>query len=93
LVSRIGFIGWFLAISAAPLAGTTIAEAVRYATSRHRSRSLFLTVVAGVVLGALPIMLIQIFSMNIFGIIFQVVYLIIAVPLVYTRLSGIQLTR
>ena len=93
LVSRIGFIGWFLAISAAPLAGTTIAEAVRYATSRHRSRSLFITVVAGVVLGALPIMLIQIFSMNIFGIIFQVVYLVIAVPLVYTRLSGIQLTR
>jgi hypothetical protein len=93
LVSRIGFIGWFLAISAAPIAGTTIAEAVRYATSRRRSRSLFITVVVGVVLGALPIMLGQIFSMNIFGIIFQVVYLVIAVPLVYTRLSGIQLTR
>jgi hypothetical protein len=93
LLGSIGFIGWFLAISAAPIAGTTIAEAVRYATSRHRSRPLFLTVVAGVVLGALPVVLIQIFSMNIFGIIFQVVYLIIAVPLVYTRLSGIQLSR
>jgi hypothetical protein len=93
LVSSIGFIGWFLAISAAPLAGTTIAEAVRFATRRHRSRSLFLTVVVGVVLGALPIMLSQIFRGNIFGIIFQVVYLIIAVPLVYARLSGIQLRR
>jgi len=93
LISSIGFIGWFLAISAAPIAGTIIVEAVRFATRRHRSRSLFSTVVVGVILGALPIMLIQIFSMNIFGILFQVVYLVIAVPLVYTRLSGIQLRR
>lgn len=93
LISGIGFIGWFLAISAAPLAGTTITEAVRYVTRRHRSGSLFLTVAAGMVLGALPITIVQILSMNIFGIIFQVVYLIIAVPLVYTRLSGIQFFR
>jgi hypothetical protein len=93
LLGSIGFIGWFLAVSAAPVAGTIIAEAVRYATRRHRSRSLFITVVAGVILGALPMMLIQIFSMNIFGILFQVIYLVIAVPLVYARLSGIQLRR
>jgi hypothetical protein len=93
LVSSIGFIGWFLAISAAPIAGTIIAESVRFVTQRRRSRSLFLTVAAGVVLGALPVMIVQILSMNIFGIVFQVVYLVIAVPLVYTRLSGIQLRR
>jgi hypothetical protein len=93
LLSSIGFIGWFLAISAAPIAGTIISEAVRFATRRHRSRSLFITVVAGVILGALPMLLMQIFSMNIFGIIFQAVYLVIAVPLVYARLSGIQLRR
>ena len=93
LVSRIGFIGWFLAISAAPLAGTAISESVRFVTQHHRSRSLFLTVAAGMVLGALPIMIFQILSMNIFGIIFQVIYLVIVVPLVYTRLSGIQLFR
>jgi hypothetical protein len=93
LVSGIGFIGWFLAVAAAPIAGTTIAEAVRFATRRHRSPSLFITVAVGVVLGALPILLSQIFRGNIFGIIFQVVYLVIAVPLVYTRLSGIQLSR
>jgi len=92
-ISGIGFIGWFLAFSAAPIAGTTIAEGVRLVTRRHRSRSLFLTVGAGVVLGALPVMIFQIFSMNIFGIIFQVIYLVIATPLVYTRLSGIQLFR
>jgi hypothetical protein len=93
LISSIGFIGWFLAISAAPIAGTTIAEAVRFVTRRHRSSPLFLTVAAGVVLGALPVMIFQILAMNIFGIIFQVVYLVIAVPLVYTRLSGIQFFR
>ena len=93
LIGSIGFIGWFLAFSAAPIAGTTIAEGVRFVTRRHRSRSLFLTVSAGMIFGALPIMLIQIFSMNIFGIIFQVIYLVIAVPLVFTRLSGIQLFR
>jgi hypothetical protein len=93
LISGIGFIGWFLAFLAAPIAGNTICEGVRIVTRRHRSRSLFLTVVGGMVLGALPVMIIQIFSMNIFGIIFQVIYLVIAVPLVYTRLSGIQLFR
>ena len=93
LVSGIGFIGWFLALSAAPIAGTTITEGVRLVTHRHRSRALFLTVAAGMALGALPVMIFQILSMNIFGIIFQVVYLIIAVPLVYTRLSGIHLLR
>jgi len=40
--------------------------------------------------GALPVMIVQILTMNVFGIVFQVIYLIIAVPLVYTRLSGIQ---
>ncbi len=93
LISSIGFIGWFLALSAAPIAGTTISEGVRFVTRRHRSRSLFITVGAGMILGALPVMIFQILSMNIFGIIFQVVYLIIAVPLVYTRLSGIQLFK
>jgi hypothetical protein len=93
LVSSIGFIGWFLALSAAPIAGTTITEGVRFVTRRRRSRSLFLTVLAGMVLGALPVMIFQILNMNIFGIVFQVVYLVIAVPLVYTRLSGIQLFK
>ena len=90
LIGSIGFFGFFLAFSAAPIAGTTIAEGVRYVTGRRRSRPLFLTVTAGMVLGALPVMLVQIFSMNIFGIVFQIIYLVIAVPLVYSRLSGIQ---
>ncbi len=92
IVSRIGFIGWFLIIIGAPSAAVVIAEGVRMATGRRRSRPLFMTVAAGVVLGALPVILVQVFT-NPFGVLFQVIYLVIAVPVVYSRLSGIQLFR
>jgi len=55
---------------------------------------LFITVAVGVVVGALPVILFQlVFTRNLFGILFQVIYLVIAVPVVYSRLSGIQLFR
>jgi hypothetical protein len=93
LIGGIGFFGWFLIAAGAPTAAVAIAEAVRLATNRRRSRPLFITVAAGVVLGALPVILFQLLTFNLFGILFQVIYLVIAVPLVYTRLSGIQLFR
>jgi nitrate reductase NapE component len=93
LVGGIGFIGWFLVIAGAPAAGAIIAEALRYALRKHRSRNLFITVAVGVVLGALPTLLTQIFIGNFYGIIFQVIYLVLATPVVYTRLSGIRLSR
>lgn len=93
LIGGIGFFGWFLIAAGAPTAGVAIAEAVRAVTRKRRSRALFITVAVGVVAGALPVILFQVFIFNLFGIIFQVIYLAIAVPLVYTRLSGIQLFR
>jgi hypothetical protein len=93
LIGGIGFFGWFLIAAGAPIAGTAIAESVRFVTRRHRSRPLFITIAAGVVAGALPMVLFQLLALNLFGILFQVIYLVIAVPLVYTRLSGIQLFR
>ncbi|MBI5841771.1 MAG: hypothetical protein HZB19_16915 [Chloroflexi bacterium] len=93
LIGSIGFFGWFLIAAGAPTTAVTIAEGVRLATRRRRSRPLFITVAVGVVLGALPVILFQVFTLNLFGILFQVIYLVIAVPLVYTRLSGIQLFR
>jgi len=93
LIGSIGFFGWFLIAAGAPTAGVIIAEAVRAATRKRRSKNLFITVAVGVVIGALPVILFQLFIFNIFGILFQVIYLAIAVPLVYTRLSGIQLFR
>lgn len=93
LIGRIGFFGWFLIAAGAPTTAVAIAEGVRRATNRRRSRPLFITVAIGVILGALPVILIQILRGDLFGIIFQVIYLIIATPVVYTRLSGIQLFR
>jgi hypothetical protein len=94
LIGGIGFFGWFLIAAGAPTAGVGIAEGVRLVTRRRRSRPLFLTVAVGVVLGALPVLLFQlVFAGNLFGVLFQVIYLVIAVPVVYSRLSGIQLFR
>ena len=93
LIGRIGFFGWLIIAFGAPTAAVAIAEGVRLVTGRRRSRPLFITVAVGVVLGALPIILIQVLGMNLFGILFQVIYLVLAVPVVYSRLSGIQLFR
>lgn len=92
-VGSIGWIGWILIFIGAPIAGGIIAEAVRAATKRRRSRALFLTVGAGVIVGALPMIFIMLFSQNLFGLIYQGVYLFVAAPTVYARLSGIQLSR
>ena len=94
LIGGIGFLGWFLIAAGAPTAGVVIAEGVRLVTRRRRSRPLFLTAAVAVILGALPVLLFQlVFAGNLFGVLFQVIYLVIAVPVVYSRLSGIQLFR
>lgn len=92
-IGGIGFFGWFLIAAGAPTAAVAIAEGVRLFTRRRRSRALFMTVAAGVVIGALPVILLQVLRGDLFGIVFQIIYLIIATPIVYTRLSGIQLFR
>jgi hypothetical protein len=93
-IGGIGFFGWFLIAAGAPTAGVAIAEGVRMVTGRRRSRALFATVAAAVVVGALPVILFQlVFAQNLFSILFQIIYLVIAVPVAYSRLSGIQLFR
>jgi hypothetical protein len=94
LIGRFSFFGFIIIFAGAPTVAVMIAEGVRTVTRRRRSRALFITVAFGVVLGALPIMLFQlVFAGNLFAVLFQVIYLVIAVPVVYSRLSGIQLFR
>jgi hypothetical protein len=93
LIGNIGFIGWFLIIAGAPTAGVVISEGIRAATRKHRSRALYITVIVGLIAGALPVILFQLLIGNFFGILFQGIYLFIVIPVVYTRLSGIQLFR
>ena len=93
LIYRLSFIGWILIIIGSPTAGIVIAEGVRLITRKHRSRALFITIASAVVLSALPIIIINLVTLNIFSLIFQGIYLFIATPVVYTRLSGIQINR
>lgn len=93
LIGGIGFFGWLIILFGAPTAAMAISEGVRAVTRKRRSRSLFITVAVGVVLGAAPFILFQLFALNVFGVIFQVIYLVIVTPVVYARLSGIQLFR
>jgi hypothetical protein len=92
-VSGLSFIGWILIIIGAPTAGVIIAEGVRLVIKKRRSRALFITIAIAMVLGALPVIIFNLIPFNLFGLIFQGIFLFIATPVVYTRLSGIQLTR
>jgi hypothetical protein len=88
-----GFFAFIIIFFAAPTVGIVIAEAVRYVTRKHRSRPLFITIVVGVILGALPIVIFNLLVFNLYGLIFLGIFLFVASPVIYTRLSGIQLTR
>ena len=93
LVGAIGFFGWFLVIIGAPTAGMVIAEGARFVIKRHRSRTLFITIAVAVGLGAIPVILFQLLNFSLFGLLFQGIYLALAIPAVYTRLSGIQIFK
>jgi hypothetical protein len=86
----LGIWGLFLAISLAPAVGAGAAEVLRRAIRRHRSPRLFLTAAAGTAAGALPVMLFNLISGNMFGLIFAAGYVILITPTVYYRLRGIQ---
>lgn len=91
LVSFIGFFGLLIVPAAAATFGAGIAEAVRRVTGRRRSPLLFRLILAGVILGALPVALLQLMSFNLFGIAFQAIYIFITASTVYYRISGIQI--
>jgi hypothetical protein len=96
LVTLIGSFGIFMLFIigiGASTAGVIIAEAARFATRKHRSRALFLTVAAGMVLGALPVIAWQLLNLNGWGLIAQAIYLVVGTPVMYSRLSGMRLFR
>ncbi|HEY5902307.1 MAG TPA: hypothetical protein VIU39_07125 [Anaerolineales bacterium] len=93
LVGGFGFFMLLIMSIAASTAGIIIAEGARLVTRRRRSRPLFLTVAAGMILGALPVIGFQVLNLNVWGLIAQALYLVIAVPVMYSRLSGIQFFR
>ena len=95
----------FLTILIAPLIGTVIGEAVKFVTQKRRSKYLNLIAVSGIILGALPILLVQLinlgffsfaagfrgFAGGIFPLVWQGVYLFLATSSAYYRISGIRI--
>lgn len=94
LLGGFSIIMLFIIGIAASTAGVIIAEAARFVTRKHRSRKLFMTVAAGMVMGVVPVLILEIFlTRDIWGLIFQAAYLVIATPVMYSRLSGLQLFK
>ena len=93
LLSFIGFFMFFLLLTAAPIVGAIIASAVQASVRKHRSKSLFIAAAVGVVIGAVPISLFLLLTKSIFGLIAIGIYIVIAAPMVYARLSGIEFRR
>lgn len=87
------FFAWIVIAAVAPTLGVVIAEALRFVTRKHRSKSLFVTLLAAVILGAAPVIIFLLLTLDFWSLIFQGIYLFIAVPVIYYRLSGIQLRR
>jgi hypothetical protein len=103
-----GFFFGLIVLAVAPAAGTIIARVLLFVLRRRRSRALFLTISAGVVVGAVPAIISQIssviFVMNYYGaesfsiwsllpMAWIIAYLFIAVPVVYSQFSGIRLSK
>jgi hypothetical protein len=96
LTSVIGFFTFLMA----PAAGVVIAEAVRLVIKKRRSKRVFRFVVAGAILGGLPMLLLTGISflggiasgsfrlLSLLPLGYQILYLVMAVPSTYYRLSG-----
>jgi hypothetical protein len=91
--SFLGIFMFFIALAAAGGAGVFIGNLGLWAIGKRRSRPLFFTCAAAVILGAVPPALFLIWSGNFYPLIFLGIYVVVATPAVYARISGIQMTR
>jgi len=89
----VGFFMWFISFAIAGAAGVFIANATQTALRKRRSKQLFWVVAAGVVVGAIPVILFLLLTGNFFSIVWQGIYLVTATPTVYARISGFQFSR
>jgi hypothetical protein len=91
VASFIGFFIFFLAAGIGSGAGVLISNLTLRAINKRRSRSLFYACATGVALGAIPIAIFLFFFGNWFAALAVVLYAVIVTPMVYSRISGIQL--
>lgn len=91
----------FFTIFVAPVFGVLIAETVRWAVRKRRSPLLYKLAAGGALLGALPLLVIELVSTifllsqgggltGLFGLLWPGIYTFLVVSTTYYRLSGIQ---
>jgi len=85
------FLTAIIAIAIANSAASLIGKIVKRFVGGRRSKTLFTVSTVGVVLGTLPVILFQLYVGSLFSMIWQGIYLVVAVPAVYYYLSGFRL--
>ena len=92
-----GVLGFF-AIFIAPIAGVIIAEAVRWAVHRRRSRLLFQIAGGAAALGSLPLLVLALLPLlfgggigGLLGLIYHGLYTVLVTTSVYYRLGGVEI--
>lgn len=86
----VSFIGWF-SFLIAPVIGVVIAEAVRLAVRKRRSRRLHILTAIAAAVGCLPRLVISLLFLDIWGLVFALIVLVLVTGTTYQRLSGINL--
>lgn len=86
IIAGIGFFSWIISFIAAPATGGLIAEAVRRAVGRRRSRYLATLVAACLVLGVAPFLIFMLVLGNFFGLIPPGILLFVGVGTIVARL-------
>lgn len=108
IISTIGAFLWFFVFALGPLAGTLIGNLCRRLVKSHRSRALNFTLVAGIIVGALPMLALLGFGgvfvmlgmrenpaavISLVPLVWQVIYLLTALPIAYSQFSGMVFRR
>lgn len=83
-------LGWFI-FFLAPVAGTLIAAVVQGAIRRRRGRYLVEAAAAGMVLASAPGLVLGLLGGNWFGVLYLLLYLVLAVGAFVARLRGIKI--
>lgn len=91
IAARFGFYIIILTLFLAPVLGGVIAAAVRLATSRRRSKNLFILATIAAVVGCIPVALGLISFFNLLEFIYLVMYIILMTSTLYYRLAGIRI--
>ena len=83
----------FFVIILAPMAGTFIAEAVRFSIRKRRANGLYYTAAAGALIGSLPGLIGKILVLDLFGILWYGIYTLTVTTTVFYRLKGMVFRR